>query len=198
MPVADAGLNVAVTPLGRAARREGHAAGEATRAAMAMVLAPLAPWVTVRLDGLADNVKFGVAAALTVKLTVVVRVRPPPVPVTVTLAVPVAAVAVAASVRVLLAPVVEARAERGGHAVRRGARRGGHAAGEATRARDGDGARSAGALGDGQARRAGRQRVSSAWRGVDGQAHGGGPGEAAAGTGRSRSRCRSRRPSRPA
>jgi hypothetical protein len=37
-----------------------------------IVLAPLVPWVTVTLLGDADKLKFGWAAAFTVRLTVVV------------------------------------------------------------------------------------------------------------------------------
>jgi hypothetical protein len=107
VPVAEAGLNVAVAPLGRPLAVKATLPVKPPVRAMVTVLAPLAPWVKVRLDGLADSVKLGVAVGFTVKLTVAVRVSPPPVPVTVTFVVPVAAVADAARVRVLLAPLVE-------------------------------------------------------------------------------------------
>ena len=48
-----------------------------------MVLVPLFPCVTVTLVGDADRLKFGVAAAFTVRLTVVVWDRLPDTPVTV-------------------------------------------------------------------------------------------------------------------
>src|SRR6185369_7263467 len=76
--------------------------------AMVTLLVPLAPRLIVRLVGLDESVKFGVAGALTMRLIVVVRVSPPPVPVIVTVAGPVVAVLDAARVSVLLFPVVEA------------------------------------------------------------------------------------------
>ena len=67
-----------------------------------MVLMPLAPCVTLTLDGEAARVKFGAgAAAVTVRLTVAVWLKEPEVPVMVTVEVPVAAVPLAASVKVL-------------------------------------------------------------------------------------------------
>ena len=66
-----------------------------------MVLMPLAPCVTLTLDGEAASVKFGAgAAAVTVRLTVAVWLKEPEVPVMVTVEVPVAAVPLAASVKV--------------------------------------------------------------------------------------------------
>jgi len=47
----------------------------------AIVLAPLLPWVTVTLPGDADRLKFGWAAAFTVRLTVVEWDTVPDVPV---------------------------------------------------------------------------------------------------------------------
>jgi len=70
-----------------------------------IVLLPLLPCVTVTLAGDAERVKFGVAVAFTVRLTVVVCVSVPDVPVIVTVEVPVVAVALAVSVNELV-PVV--------------------------------------------------------------------------------------------
>lgn len=67
-----------------------------------MVLVPLLPCVTVKLEGDADSEKFGVAVAFTVRLIVVVWVRLPEVPVMVTVDVPVVAVELALSVSELL------------------------------------------------------------------------------------------------
>jgi hypothetical protein len=47
---------VAVTPFGGALAVGATLPVKPPVRAMAMVLAPLAPWVTVRLDGLADSV----------------------------------------------------------------------------------------------------------------------------------------------
>jgi len=63
------------------------------------VLVPVPPWVTPTDDGAAPMVKFGVAAAFTVRVMVAVWVVEPEVPVTVTVAVPVVAVDEAVSVR---------------------------------------------------------------------------------------------------
>lgn len=60
------------------------------------------PCFTVREDGEALMVKFGDAAALTVRARVVVAFRLPEVPVMVTVAVPVVAVALAVKVSVLV------------------------------------------------------------------------------------------------
>ena len=62
---------------------------------------PAPPCVIVTLLGEALSVKLGVAAALTVKPTVVVCVKLPDVPVIVTVAVPVVALALAVKVSVL-------------------------------------------------------------------------------------------------
>jgi hypothetical protein len=61
--------------------------------------------VTVTLAGEADKLKFAVAAALTVKETVVVCVKLPEIPVIVTLTVPVVAVLLAVKVKTLEAVV---------------------------------------------------------------------------------------------
>jgi hypothetical protein len=67
-----------------------------------IVLVPLLPCFTVRLDGDADSAKFGCAGALTVSVTEVVWVSDPDVPVMVMVEVPVAAVELAVSVSTLL------------------------------------------------------------------------------------------------
>src|SRR6266849_4460818 len=67
-----------------------------------MVLDPLAPCVTVRLLGDAERLKSGMAAAITVRLSVAVWVKLPEIPVMVREKVPVAAVLVALSVRTLV------------------------------------------------------------------------------------------------
>jgi hypothetical protein len=91
VPVAEAGLKVAVTPLGNPLALRVTALVNPPARLMVIVLAPLAPRFTVRLDGLAESVKSGGGGALTVRLNVVDRVRPPPEPLIVTLAIPVAA-----------------------------------------------------------------------------------------------------------
>jgi hypothetical protein len=70
-----------------------------------IVLLPLLPCVTARVEGEADSEKLGVATAFTVSETEVVCVKVPDVPVTVTVEVPVVAVALVAKVNTLL-PVV--------------------------------------------------------------------------------------------
>jgi len=106
-PVVEVGLNVAVTPLGNPlALRATELVNPPVRV-IVIVLAPLAPRLTVRFEGEADNVKSGGGGALTVRLRVVERESPPPEPLIVTLTVPVAAVLEAASVSVLPPPVVE-------------------------------------------------------------------------------------------
>jgi hypothetical protein len=107
-PVVEAGLNVAVTPLGNPLALNATALVNPPVRVIVMVLVPLAPRLTVRFEGEADNVKSGVGAALTVRLNVVARLRPPPEPLIFTLKVPVAAAPEAASVSALLPPVVEA------------------------------------------------------------------------------------------
>jgi len=103
--VVESGLNVAVTPLGNPLALKATLPANPPVRLMVIVLAPLAPGLTIRLDGFAASVKSG---ALTVRLKVVERLRPPPEPLIVTLTVPVAAALEAASVSVLLPPVVEA------------------------------------------------------------------------------------------
>jgi hypothetical protein len=58
-PVAEDGLNVAVTPLGNPVALKATPLVNPPLRVMVIVLAPLAPRLTVRLDGLADSVKFG-------------------------------------------------------------------------------------------------------------------------------------------
>jgi len=67
-----------------------------------IVLFPLLPCVTVKLDGEAESEKSGFTVALTVSEIVVVCVRLPEVPVMVTVAVPVAAVELAVNVTELV------------------------------------------------------------------------------------------------
>lgn len=101
--VALAGLNEAVTPLGRPAADKLTLPLKPLRGVIVMVLEPLDPCVMVRLVGEAESVKFG--GGLTAKESVVEFVKLPAVPVIVMVAVPVVAVAVAVSVSVLV-PVV--------------------------------------------------------------------------------------------
>ena len=100
-----AGLNVAVTPLGRP-----EIADRATLPVnpligfTVIVLVPLLPWITLKVLELAERVKFLVA--VTVRLIVAVCVKPPDVPVTVTaIGPPVVAVLVAVSVNTLVVVV---------------------------------------------------------------------------------------------
>jgi hypothetical protein len=104
-PVVEGGLNAAVTPLGNPLALKATLLVNPPLRVILIVLTPLAPGLTVRLDGFAARLKSG---ALTVRLKVVERLRPPPEPLIVTLTAPVVAVFEAASVKVLLAPVVEA------------------------------------------------------------------------------------------
>lgn len=105
-PVDDAGLNEAVTPLGRPDTVNATALAKLFTRVIATVLVPLAPLATDTAAGLADKLKSGVVE-LTVRLIAVVRTVLPLVPVIVTLAVPVVAAADAVSVRTTLLPVVE-------------------------------------------------------------------------------------------
>jgi len=66
------GLNDAVTPLGRTAVDRLTLPVKPFCGVTVIVLVPLVPWVTVTLFGDADKLKFGWAAAFTVRLTVVV------------------------------------------------------------------------------------------------------------------------------
>jgi hypothetical protein len=108
VPVAEAGLKLAVTPLGSPLALNATAPVKPPLLAIVIAPVPLAPRLTVRLEGFGESEKSGVCGWATLRLIVVVRVRPPPVPVTVTTAVPRVAVAEAAKVNVLLVPVAEA------------------------------------------------------------------------------------------
>jgi hypothetical protein len=106
-PVVEAGLKLAVTPLGNPLALKATLLVKMARL-IVIVLAPFAPRFTVRLAGLAESVKSGVVGTVTVRTNVVERVSPPPDPLMVTLAVPVAAVLDVARVNVLPPAVVEA------------------------------------------------------------------------------------------
>src|SRR5215510_8925839 len=106
LPVAEAGLKLAVTPAGRALLVKATAPVNPPVRVMLMVLLPLAPWATESVAGAAARLKSG--PWVMVSATVVVWERLPLVPVTVTLVVPVAAVAEAVKVSTLLLPVAEA------------------------------------------------------------------------------------------
>jgi hypothetical protein len=59
VPVAEAGLNVAVTPLGNPLAVKVTAPVKPPLRVIVIALVPLAPRLTVKLEGLADNVKLG-------------------------------------------------------------------------------------------------------------------------------------------
>jgi hypothetical protein len=107
VPVAEAGLKLALTPLGNPPALKATAPVKPPVRVIAIVLVPLAPRLTVRLVGLAASEKSCVGGWATVRLMVVVRARLPLVPVTVTVAAPRVAVLEAAKVSVALFPVVE-------------------------------------------------------------------------------------------
>lgn len=92
---------LAVTPLGRAEFDRVTDPVNPLLGVTVMVLLPLVPCFTVKLDGDADSEKFGAAGALTVKLIDVVWLRVPEVPVIVTVEVPVVAVLLALNVTTL-------------------------------------------------------------------------------------------------
>jgi hypothetical protein len=100
--VAEVGLNVAVTPLGKPDADKLTVPVKPFWGPTVMVLEPLDPWAMVKVPGDAERLKSGVAVALTVRETVVVWLRLPEVPVIVTVDVPVAAVLVAVSVKELV------------------------------------------------------------------------------------------------
>jgi hypothetical protein len=104
-PVAGFGLKPAVTPVGNPLALNVTPAVNPPVRAMLIVLVPVAPRLIVRLGGLAERVKFGVATSFTVRLIDTLRVRPPPAPVTATVAAPSVAVLDAVRVRMLLPPV---------------------------------------------------------------------------------------------
>ena len=92
---------LAVTPAGRPDAERLTLPVKPPDGVTVTVLLPLVPCVTLRLAGDADSAKSGVAAAFTVRLTVVVCVKLPDVPVMVTVEVPVVAVLLAVSVSTL-------------------------------------------------------------------------------------------------
>jgi hypothetical protein len=94
--------NVAVTPAGRPDADNVTAPVKPPEGVSVIVLLPLPPCVTVTLVGEAESEKFGVAAAFTVRATVVVCVSVPDVPVIVTFDVPVVAVELAVNVTTLV------------------------------------------------------------------------------------------------
>ena len=66
------GLNDGVTPLGKPEADKLTLPVKPFCGVTVLVLVPLVPWVIVTLDGDAERLKFGWAAAFTVRLTVVV------------------------------------------------------------------------------------------------------------------------------
>jgi hypothetical protein len=102
--VAEAGLNDAVTPLGRPDAARLTLPAKPFNLPIVTVLEPLNPCASVRLAG--DAVRLKSAGGVTVKESVAVWLRLPDVPVIVTVAVPVAALLLAESVSVLLVVVV--------------------------------------------------------------------------------------------
>jgi hypothetical protein len=98
--VAEAGLNEAVTPLGRPEADKLMLPKKPFCGVTVMVLDPFAPWTTVRLAGDAERLKLG--AAPTVRETVVAWLRLPDVPVMVTVDAPMAAPLLTVTVRLLV------------------------------------------------------------------------------------------------
>jgi hypothetical protein len=96
------GLNPAVTPLGKPEALKVTLPVKPFTGFTVIVLVPLFPCVTVTELGFAVRLKFGAAAAFTVRLNVVVFVKLPDVPVMVTVTVPVAAEPLAVNVSVLV------------------------------------------------------------------------------------------------
>ena len=94
--------NDAVTPLGSADVDKVTDPVKPPESVTVMVLLPLVPCFTVRLEGEAESEKLGVAVAFTVSEMVVVCVRLPDVPVMVTVDVPVVAVELALKVTALV------------------------------------------------------------------------------------------------
>lgn len=104
VPVALAGLNEAVTPLGRPEADNATLPLKPLSGFIVMALDPLDPCVMVKLLGDAESVKFG--GGFTTRESVVELDRLPDEPVIVTVAVPVVAVLLAASVSVLVLVVL--------------------------------------------------------------------------------------------
>ncbi len=98
------GLNDTVTPLGSPDADKLTLPLKPFCGVTVMVLAPLAPCVTVKLLGDAERAKVG--GGVTVRESDVVCDKPPETPVTVTLKVPRAAVLLAVSVNVLVLAVL--------------------------------------------------------------------------------------------
>ena len=100
--VDEAGLKVAVTPLGKPLAVKVTAPVNPLSGFTVIVLVPLAPCRTLKVAGAAAMVKSGEAGAVTVRLTAAVWVSPLLVPVTMTLAMPIVAALLAEKVSVLL------------------------------------------------------------------------------------------------
>ena len=103
--VDDAGLNEAVTPLGKPLAVKVTLPVNPPVSVTVMVSVPLAPWATDKVAAEGLSVKLPVPAAFTVSAMEVVAVRVPEVPVMVTVAAPVVAVLLAVRVSTLL-PIV--------------------------------------------------------------------------------------------
>jgi hypothetical protein len=93
---------LAVTPLGRPEADKVTLPVNPPEGVSVMVLVPLVPCFTVRLEGEAESEKLGVAVAFTVSETEVVCVSDPLMPVMVTVDVPVVAVELAVNVTTLV------------------------------------------------------------------------------------------------
>jgi hypothetical protein len=106
VPVELVGLKEAVTPLGRPEADKLTLLLKPFCGVTVIVLVPLVPWVSAKLLGDAESIKFGTGAGFTVRETVVEFVKLPEVPVMVTVTVPVAAPLPAASVSVLVLVVL--------------------------------------------------------------------------------------------
>jgi hypothetical protein len=94
--------NVAVTPEGNPEADKVTLPVNPPEGVSVMVLVPLVPCFTVRLEGEAESEKLGVAVAFTVSETEVVCVSVPLTPVMVTVEVPVVAVELAVNVTTLV------------------------------------------------------------------------------------------------
>ena len=99
-----AGLNDAVTPLGKPEADKLTLALKPFCGVTVIVLVPLAAWKTLKVLGDADSVKL--PTLFTVRETVVELVKRPAVPVMVTLVVPIGAVPLAVNVNVLVLAVL--------------------------------------------------------------------------------------------
>jgi hypothetical protein len=99
-----AGLNDAVTPLGKPEADKFTLALKPFCGVTVIVLVPLAAWKTLKLLGDADSVKL--PTLFTVRETVVELVKRPAVPVMVTFVVPIGAVPLAVNVNVLVLAVL--------------------------------------------------------------------------------------------